>query len=425
MGVTAFECPGCGASLDPTPGHATVTCKYCQTTSRVTQPERQGQSPWNAHGQVHAGAADAAKRARKVIIISSLGMLVVSLGVAGIAAFSAAEGASNAIAPTATTGPAPSTPSPSTPSPAAAMDPAVAAENALLGRLDAYVRHCINRLDDRILSSRARYRSWVDDEEGPKANSRHVYGLYTFSDPSDCAERARAAAALTPRRPEMDQAGQAYVTAVTDLHAIIEEAERYYDRNDYQDDDMARGQELHGPLMNGFNRFIVAREALLVHVDAAFEEALSKREEALPPGDTKMRLVYDTMRSAQEIARTANVHWREIGSIDHDSFFAKAQGYQRQTDELANHVGEDERELQSYVQASQAFAQAAKEVARRVERGGGWSRGDRMMLRGVASHWMVTGSPGAALGKYDDVIDADLDPPLRYIAPTALLSDGY
>jgi len=311
------------------------------------------------------------------------------------------------------------------PAPAAAMNPAMAADSSLIGRLDAYVRHCINSLDDRILSSRARYRSWVDDEEGPKISSRHVYGLYTFSDPSGCAERARAAAALTPRRPEMDQAGQAYVTAVTDLHAIIEEVERYYDRNDYQDDDMARGQELHGPLMNGFNRFMVAREALIAQVDAGFEEALGKREEALSPGDTKMRLVYDTMRSALEIARTANVHWREVGSIDHDTFSAKAEGYQRQLDQLADQVGEDERELQSYVQASQAFAQAAKELGRRVERGGGWSRGDRMMLRGVGSHWMVTGSPGAALGKYDDLVDADLTPPLRYIAPTALLSDGY
>jgi len=411
MAVKALQCPGCGASLDPAPGEATVTCKYCQTTSRVQQqpqPQRHGQSPWpvQSHASATAGA-DAPNGARKVIVASTLLTVVLGLGVAGVAAFSAVEGSSSIATP------------------GAALDPAGAADTALFGRLEAYVNGCINRLDDRILSSRARYRSWVDDEEGPKVGGRHVYGLYTFYDPSDCAEQARAVAALTPRRPAMDQAGQAYVSAVTDLHAIVEEAERYYDRSDYQDDDMARGQELHGPLLNGFNRFIVARETLIAEVDTAFEEALSKAEEALDPGDTKGRLIYDTMRSAQEIARTANVHWREVDAIDHDTFFGKAQGYQRQVDELATQVGEDERDLQRYVQASQAFAQAAKELARRVERGGGWSRGDRMMLRGVGSHWMVDGSPGAALAKYGDVVDASPSPPLRYIAPTALFSDGY
>ncbi len=439
MAVTAFECPGCGANLAPTPGQATVTCQYCQTTSRVQQEH--GQSPWNMqHAQPSASSAEAAQRARKIAIASSLGMVVVSMGLAGVFALSAPDQAPTPVVPApATAAPAPTGPSsPATPTPAAAVDPAVAADAALSGRLEAYVRHCINSLDDRILSSRARYRSWVDDDEGPQPNARVVYGLYTFSDPSYCAEQVAAASALAPRRAEMDAAAQAYVTAVTDLHGIIEEAERYYDRNDYQDDDMARGQELHGPLMSGFNRFIVAREALIAHVDEAFEEALTKREEALAPGDTRSRLLFDTMRSALEIARTANVHWRDLSSIDHDTFFAKAQGYQRQVDELeaqlseaneaernANH-GWDFSALQSYVQASQAFAQAAKELGRRLEDGGGWSRGERMTLRsGASSHWMVDGSPGAALAKYDDIPDADVDPPLRYIAPTALLSDGY
>jgi len=314
----------------------------------------------------------------------------------------------------------------------------MAADLAVMGRLTAYVDECINALDDRILSSRSRYRDWVDDDEGPKANSRHIYGLYTFSDPSGCAEAVAAAAALSPRNPEMDAAAQAYVGAVTDLHGIVEEAERYYDRSDYQDDDMARGQELHGPLMSGFNRFIVAREALITHVDAAFEEALSKREEALGPSDTRHRLLYDTMRSASEIARTANVHWRDVGSIDHESFQAKAEGYQRQADELEAHLadvpeaeqnahgGREFRELQRYVQSSQELAQAAKELARRVERDGGWSRGERTILgAGAGSHWMVGGSPGAVLNKYGELLRADTTPPLRYIAPTALLSDGY
>lgn len=425
MAVTALECPGCGAKLRANPGQQTITCDYCSTTSQVQQ---RGASPWNAHHAQAARTLDTAKTARKWVIASSLGSVVIGVGLVGVMALQApspppVSSTPAVVAPTAPSGPAMPTPA------AAAMDPAVAADRARMGRLSAYVGGCINRLDDRILSSRSRYRDWVDDDEGPRPNARHVYGLYTFSDPSDCAEQVAAASALPPANPPMDAAARAYVTAVTDLHRVVEEAERYYDRNDYQDDAMARGQELHGPLMSGFNRFIVAREALIAHVDAAFEAALAAREEALAPNDTRGRLLYDTMRSATEIARTANVHWREVGSIDHESFSSKAEGYQRQVDELEAHLGEADRGLgglQRYVQASQAFAQAAKELARRVERGGGWSGGERMTLRaGAGSHWMVTGSPGAALAKYNELLRADTSPPLRYIAPTALLSDGY
>ncbi len=439
MAVTALQCPGCGAKLDANPGQQTITCEYCSTTSQVQQQQR-GASPWGQHHAQAAHAVEMGKRAQKIVLWSTLGTTVLGIGMAGIFALSAPDPQQP---PPPVPVPATAMPSipatPNVPAPAAAaLDPAVAADAALMGRLSAYVGDCINSLDDRILSSRSRYRDWVDDDDGPRPNSRHVYGLYTFRDPSDCAEAVAAASAISPRKPEMDSAAQAYVTAVTNLHGIVEEAERYYDRNDYQDDHMARGQELHGPLIAGFNAFMVAREALIAHVDSAFEEALSKREEALAPGDTRHRLLYDTMRSAAEIARTANVHWREVGSIDHDSFFAKAEGYQRQVDELEaalSSVSEEERNaemgrpfrgLQSYVQASQAFAQAAKSLARRVERGGGWSTGERMTLRaGAGSHWMVGGSPGAALSKYNELLRAEVSPPLRYIAPTALLSDGY
>ncbi|MBO6939486.1 MAG: YiiG family protein [Deltaproteobacteria bacterium] len=439
MAVTALECPGCGAKLSASPGQQTVTCSYCSTTCQVQQ-QPHGASPWNQHA--HAQAAQAAEmgtRAQKIVLVTTLGTTVAGIAMAGVFAVSAPDPQPSAPVAVPTTSMPAIPATPNVPAPAAtAMDPAIAADAALMGRLSAYVSECINTLDDRILSSRARYRDWVDDDDGPRPNSRHVYGLYTFRDPSDCAESVAAASALSPRKPEMDAAAQAYVTAVTNLHGVVEEAERYYDRNDYQDDHMARGQELHGPLMANFNAFMVAREALIAHVDAAFEEALTKREQAVAPGDTRHRLLYDTMRNAAEIARTANVHWREVGSIDHDSFFAKADGYQRQVDELEAALGDVSeaernaemgrtfRALQSYVQTSQSFAQAAKSLARRVERGGGWSTGERMTLRaGAGSHWMVGGSPGAALAKYNELLRADVSPPLRYIAPTALLSDGY
>ncbi|ACY18664.1 hypothetical protein Hoch_6189 [Haliangium ochraceum DSM 14365] len=305
----------------------------------------------------------------------------------------------------------------------AAEKPAV---DPLLARLDAYVKACLNSLDERILSSRARYRAWVDFEVGPKPRSKHIYGLYTFSNPNThCAESAAAAAALEPEEPALDKAARAYVAAAQELHGLVEEAARYYDRSDYLDDDMARGQSLHAPLMRAFDRYLSAREPFLASIDSAFERALAERAAALASDDEIGRQLGDNLQTTFALAQAANVHWRKLDSIDHERFSAQVDGYRRQLEALEAALPADARELRSYVAAGHEFATAAKELARRVKRGGGWSRGDRMILRGVGGQWMVDGSPADALNAYGDLLRSDISPPLRYVAPVALLTDPY
>ncbi|MEM1415472.1 MAG: DUF3829 domain-containing protein [Myxococcota bacterium] len=410
MVLQAMTCPGCGANVGPAEEGATVTCPYCGTVSKV---------PRGPVARPPVAPNPAAGVRVALVATAAIGVAVMGLVAAVLAGSRASEGsAAVRVVPAP-----PSPPSvPSDPAPPAAR---VDAPNARAARLDAVVRACFARYDDRILASRARYRSWVDFDEGPRANARHVYGLYTFSDPEHCAESVAAATALAPPLGSLDVPARAYVRALEALHPVVEEANRYYDRSDYQDDAMARGKALHGSLLEHFDAYLAARQTLLEAVEAPLAAELDAVESGLAPGDARGRLVVDTLRGAQELAGLANVPWRELGRLEGEAFAAKVEGYQRQLDELeALGAGED-RDLGRYLQTSQGFAQSLKALRRRVERGGGWTRGNRMMLRGVASHWMVEGSPGAAMAKYADIVVPAALPPLLPQAPVLIFTEGY
>jgi hypothetical protein len=306
------------------------------------------------------------------------------------------------------------------------LDPAEARLVALDTKLGAYVDECLDRFADRAFASRARYRSWVRDEAGPSTRSRHIYGLYSLSDPASCVEAATSAGTVEPRIEPLDAAAVDFTRELTALVRIVNEAERYYDRSEYEDDDMAHGAEMHRPLLDAFDRFIAATTALEVAVDPLFAELLESRLARIAETDVQGRLYYDSMRTAFEVASAGNVHWRSLSDIDLATYEPKVDGFERMVTELRAQSG-GSRDVGSYVEAADKLALAAKQLIRRVRNNGRWSTGDRMMLSsGAGSHWMVTGSPGAMLGAYNELAERETtSPPLRYIRPVALVTDGY
>ncbi|MEO0325203.1 MAG: DUF3829 domain-containing protein [Myxococcota bacterium] len=408
MGLQEMTCPGCGANAGPVEEGAAFTCPYCGTVARV--PRSPAADP--------AAPAPAAGSARVAM------MAAAALGVAAVGIASAASIAARATPQPGALAPAPA-PSPSARPSSTEPGSLVDAPNARAARLDAIVRVCFKRYDARVLASRARYRSWVDFEEGPRARARHVYGLYTFADPTTCAESVAAAALLAPLDAALDVPARAYVRALEALHPVVEEANRYYDRGDYEDDAMARGRALHGSLLERFDGYLAARETLLRAVEPRLSAALAGVAGGLAAGDVRGRLVVDTLRSARELAGMANVPWRELERIDGEAFEVTVEGYQRQLDELEALGLDGGPDLGPYLQSSQAFAQALSALRRRVERGGGWSTGNRMMLSGVASHWMVEGAPGAAMARYADIDVPPTLPPLLPMAPVEIFTEPY
>ena len=119
--------------------------------------------------------------------------------------------------------------------------------------MNAYVE-CVNRLSERAYDSRKRYFSWAA-QSGPTGHEHIIYGTYTIYDTSGCRKKP-----------------------------LLKEADDYYTAENYKDDKMAKGKELHPRLVAAWDAFAGAdhnlREAVEVINDRRALEKLAAIEQS-------------------------------------------------------------------------------------------------------------------------------------------------
>jgi len=156
--------------------------------------------------------------------------------------------------------------------------------------LTKFVHRCRDRAVPRVLQSEGRYRSWLKDgEREPTCTERYIsYGLYTAYEDA-IAECAKIAAALPNMKGGADLAAPFAELARVAAHVIplLEEAERYYDREIYQEDGCKGAKALHARLMPAFAEMRAAAvsvdDALLRTMERELKEAAAPRDAALAP----------------------------------------------------------------------------------------------------------------------------------------------
>jgi hypothetical protein len=165
----------------------------------------------------------------------------------------------------------------------ASVDAGEANLKATSAKFNAYIGFMNRTL--RAVQSLDRYKSWVNMKTGPTGREGIIYGLYDVYDTT--REAAAAAAALTqePMLPELDAAMRDYIAANAALGPILNEANAYYEREDYKADKMAGGKALHARIVAAAEPFLAARTRLdavvtveKAKVDAARLVAIEKRE---------------------------------------------------------------------------------------------------------------------------------------------------
>jgi hypothetical protein len=130
----------------------------------------------------------------------------------------------------------------------------------------------------RAIQSWERYGSWVDMKKGPTGKERYItYGLYSLYDVAGEIRKAEEAMAREPRLPAIDDTVGRYIKAYQGLSPLIARAERYYDRKDYRDDNLAEGQKLHALMVPAAKTFLEER-AKLEALMRAYKRGLDQRE---------------------------------------------------------------------------------------------------------------------------------------------------
>ena len=289
-----------------------------------------------------------------------------------------------------------------------AKAPGVSSEeekDAQLGsKLGQYIS-CMNGTSKRVVDSRNRYLSWVDEKVGPTGKERNIYGLYDIN-ASTCLPNLERAKAMQPTLPEVDSAAAEYRKALDELDPVVKQAEKYYDQKDYKDDKMAKGKQLHGELMNAFAKFEQVNKGFEDRV-TALNDAVNLRQFARLEKDPSRRFQYLSQRSLNEAKALIKLtDIAELKELDLQKYDVALQTYDKALTELEQYAEAHKAEtskammFSSYLRSSKDFLKSAKELIRRKRDNKDFNK----EFFSKSSPSMVEGHPAQVIEKYNRMI---------------------
>lgn len=294
------------------------------------------------------------------------------------------------------------------------------ADAALGAKVGPVVRECLNRFGEPVFRARDRYFEWVDEETGPTGRERHVRGTgELFGGPDACIRAIEESRAAEPAQPTLDAASEAYGAALREVFAKVNDANTYYDRENYKDDDFAGGLERHAPLVAAFGAFTAASDALGNEV-RTLNEGLTERRLARLARDPERELellserVMVLSRQLLESTDGWTVERGKLVGIEVEPFVARVTELEGLADQLAAKQAEgiDTRVARTshiffgtFVREVGELVTAAKATMRRARDQEAFSRGELMQL-GNASAQHVTGAPPSMTREFNDMVGA-------------------
>jgi len=286
-----------------------------------------------------------------------------------------------------------------------ALAPATAQQtpppSSLTEKLNAYVG-CINRLSARSYDSRSRYFSWAA-KSGPTGKERIIYGTYTIYDTADCKKNVEAANAMEPHDADLEAAASAYVAAVTTLEPLLKEADDYYTQENYKDDKMAKGKALHPRLVAAWEAFASADQKLRAGVEAINDKRALENLAAIESKEGRKAhyFIEALMIHAKRVLRAEDGDKPDLAAMTQ-----ALDDYENAVKGAEDASGKDgDRKIGSiFIGSAKSYLTTAKQLMRRIRDKTPYSSGEKMMLDGSGSGWMVEGSPPRLLRDYNELI---------------------
>jgi hypothetical protein len=289
------------------------------------------------------------------------------------------------------------------------LTPEERSEMVLGQKISKYVQ-CYNNSSERGHSTMQRYTSWCDAEKGPTGKERHIYGLFQLHNLDDCTTAAKALLTEEPAIPGLDEAAKGYIAALEKLEPAVKNAYEYYDQEDYKDDAMARGKELHGPLMEGFQGFVTADGAFRLQIETVNDKRQLARLEELDKDEARRlqylhaKLLYEakTMIRLESVGELKEVNVEELAKQikSYSETMKQLAEYAATNDDASRNAGVDS----FYLGKAKKFQKASKELMRRARDNKPYKTHEKRQI-GTPSGWMVRGSPDKAIREYNDLVD--------------------
>jgi len=275
------------------------------------------------------------------------------------------------------------------------------ASDAQETKMNLYVE-CYNATSKRFTMSIDRYASWIDDMNvGPTGKEDNVYGLYSVSIGS-CTDNIPKASKMSPAMPELDQAAQAYLAAIEPLSKTIDDANTYYDQENYKDDKFAKGKALHKPLLEQSKVFMAANDKFSDVLDKLEDQRSEARLNEMEKTSGR-NLDYLHLAAMTQAKKLADMLSKDSFSADQAT--TKIDAFEKLLDELQANKETKPIMWSFYLSRLDDFRKAAKERMRRVRDKVAYTPFDQSMMDNDAAA-MVQGSSEKLIKAYNDLVEA-------------------
>lgn len=286
------------------------------------------------------------------------------------------------------------------------------AENAndVLNEKVSHYIECLNASTNRANQSIQRYQSWVNDMSvGPTGKETNVYGLYSINDSiiKDCQESISKGIALEPKDETLDTDAQNYLDALTNLATIVNEADKYYSREDFKDDDFAKAKEMHPKLAAAFSKFENASDVFSQKIDTIHKQLQAQYLAQLEKSEGKKFQYWKTKTSMDANDLVALIEQETFDVAEANKLLAE---YEASSTELDNYLKSGADDIPTFGTSMtddkmENFLKASKARIRRIRDNVAYTEGDKNILASGNGGWMVEGSPDNVIDAYNKLID--------------------
>lgn len=204
-----------------------------------------------------------------------------------------------------------------------------------------------NTFHNEVNNTYDRYFEWADYEKGPKAAKR----VGTVSDIADYSlTKLEEALPKDPEIEEIDPLMEQVAEKAKILNTVLAEASGYYKRQDYKDDDLTKGQNLHVDLVKAFEAYYAAYDAMYAEFEVLQDELTAYDAEKFKTNGQliKYNLIMNLEYVENMLNTIGSLDGPELKTLDLEKLDAQAAKFRTSFDELEKLVTDEEQVKKEY-----------------------------------------------------------------------------
>ncbi|MCB1214997.1 MAG: YiiG family protein [Deltaproteobacteria bacterium] len=236
----------------------------------------------------------------------------------------------------------------------------------------------INHTHSSVYRSYENYFRWADRDKGPQADQR-IGNVSPFSwQPKSFEDYLNQ----EPSFGLLDEKAKILSEKTTKAHELLKEADNYYSRQDYKDDNLAKGKQLHTQLVQSLEEYETAYTAMRNEFDKLEAEVLAKQYADFQEQGYHIR--YNMMKNLDAAESLSHVvgelDGEDLKKIDLSAYDQAFQAFRESLEAIEKYAKDDAQikkefsspvaksMLDSYSNYASNFIKNARRLKERIEK---------------------------------------------------------